>query len=101
MATRYTFQIASDAREYGWQELGITSDEALSLDELPKRVVVLGGGYIVVEFASIWSGMGSTVNLCFRTELPLRGFDDEMRALVARNLEGRGIILHPQTNLTQ
>nr|GEX40363.1 glutathione reductase, cytosolic [Tanacetum cinerariifolium] len=83
------------------QELGITSDEALSLDELPKRVVVLGGGYIAVEFASIWRGMGSTVNLCFRRELPLRGFDDEMRALVARNLEGRGIILHPQTNLTQ
>nr|XP_043609231.1 glutathione reductase, chloroplastic [Erigeron canadensis] len=83
------------------QELAITSDEALSLDELPKRVVVLGGGYIAVEFASIWRGMGSTVNLCFRRELPLRGFDDEMRALVARNLEGRGIILHPQTNLTQ
>ncbi|KAI3743125.1 hypothetical protein L1987_60828 [Smallanthus sonchifolius] len=83
------------------QELAITSDEALSLDELPKRVVVLGGGYIAVEFASIWRGMGSTVNLCFRKELPLRGFDDEMRALVARNLEGRGIILHPQTTLTQ
>ncbi|GKB80897.1 glutathione reductase, cytosolic [Tanacetum coccineum] len=72
-----------------------TLNEALSLDELPKRVVVLGGGYIAVEFASIWHGMGSTVNLCFRRELPLRGFDDEMRALVARNLEGRGIILHP------
>ncbi|KVI00426.1 FAD-dependent pyridine nucleotide-disulfide oxidoreductase [Cynara cardunculus var. scolymus] len=83
------------------QELAITSDEALSLDELPKRVVILGAGYIAVEFASIWRGMGSTVNLCFRKELPLRGFDDEMRALVARNLEGRGIILHPQTNLTQ
>ncbi|MFS7999298.1 putative glutathione-disulfide reductase [Helianthus anomalus] len=79
----------------------ITSDEALSLEELPKRVVILGGGYIAFEFASIWRGMGSTVNLCFRKELPLRGFDDEMRALVARNLEGRGIILHPQTNLTQ
>ncbi|CAI9293803.1 unnamed protein product [Lactuca saligna] len=83
------------------QELAITSDEALSLEELPKRVVILGGGYIAVEFASIWRGMGSTVNLCFRKELPLRGFDDEMRALVARNLEGRGIILHPQTNITQ
>ncbi|GJW71230.1 glutathione reductase, cytosolic [Tanacetum coccineum] len=53
------------------QELGITSDEALSLDELPKRVVVCGGGYIAIEFASIWCGMGSTVNLCFRRELPL------------------------------
>ncbi|CAN1334614.1 Glutathione reductase, cytosolic [Linum perenne] len=83
------------------QELAITSDEALSLEELPKRAVVLGGGYIAVEFASIWRGMGATVDLFFRKELPLRGFDDEMRAVVARNLEGRGINLHPQTNLTE
>ncbi|KAI6695873.1 hypothetical protein NL676_023583, partial [Syzygium grande] len=62
------------------QELGITSDEALSLEDLRKRAVVLGGGYIA---------------------LPLRGFDDEMRAVVARNLEGRGINLHPRTNLTE
>lgn len=83
------------------QELGITSDEALSLEEFPKRVVILGGGYIAVEFASIWRGMGANVNLVFRKELPLRGFDDEMRAVVARNLEGRGMNLHPRTNLTQ
>ncbi|KAI3947948.1 hypothetical protein MKW92_024889 [Papaver armeniacum] len=83
------------------KELGITSDEALSLDELPKRVVVLGGGYIAVEFASIWRGMGSAVDLFFRKELPLRGFDDEMRELVAQNLEGRGINLHPAENLTE
>ncbi|KAG2321387.1 hypothetical protein Bca52824_014600 [Brassica carinata] len=82
-------------------ELAITSDEALSLEEFPKRAVVLGGGYIAVEFASIWRGMGGTVDLFFRKELPLRGFDDEMRALVARNLEGRGVNLHPQTSLTQ
>ncbi|KAL6548532.1 hypothetical protein OROGR_008953 [Orobanche gracilis] len=83
------------------QELAITSDEALSLDELPKRAVILGGGYIAVEFASIWRGMGATVDLFFRKELPLRGFDDEMRAAVARNLEGRGINLHPRTTLTE
>ncbi|XVF38036.1 hypothetical protein REPUB_Repub20aG0063200 [Reevesia pubescens] len=83
------------------QEFGITSDEALSLEDLPKRAVVLGGGYIAVEFASIWRGLGATVDLFFRKELPLRGFDDEMRAVVARNLEGRGINLHPQTNLTE
>ncbi|KAJ4835129.1 hypothetical protein Tsubulata_028113 [Turnera subulata] len=83
------------------QELAITSDEALSLEELPKRAVVLGGGYIAVEFASIWRGMGATVDLFFRKELPLRGFDDEMRAVVAKNLEGRGIILHHGQNLTE
>ncbi|KAL1342226.1 hypothetical protein HN51_028796 [Arachis hypogaea] len=83
------------------QELGITSDEALSLEEIPKRVVVHGAGYIAVEFASIWRGMGSEVHLVYRKELPLRGFDDEMRAVVAKNLEGRGIVLHPSTNLAQ
>ncbi|WCJ24240.1 Glutathione reductase cytosolic [Euphorbia peplus] len=83
------------------QELAITSDEALSLEDVPKRVVILGGGYIAVEFASIWRGMGATVDLVFRKELPLRGFDDEMRAVVARNLEGRGINLHPRTSLSQ
>ncbi|CAL1354453.1 unnamed protein product [Linum trigynum] len=83
------------------QELAITSDEALSLEEMPKRAVVLGGGYIAVEFASIWRGMGASVDLFFRKELPLRGFDDEMRAVVARNLEGRGINMHPRTNLTE
>ncbi|KAK9726128.1 hypothetical protein RND81_05G191900 [Saponaria officinalis] len=83
------------------QEFSITSDEALSLEELPKRAVILGGGYIAVEFASIWRGMGATVDLCFRKELPLKGFDDEMRAAVARNLEGRGVNLHPRTTLTE
>lgn len=83
------------------QELAITSDEALSVEDLPKRAVILGGGYIAVEFASIWRGMGATVDLFYRKELPLRGFDDEMRAVVARNLEGRGIRLHPNTNLSQ
>lgn len=83
------------------QELAITSDEALSLDELPKRAVVLGGGYIAVEFASIWRGMGVSVDLFYRKELPLRGFDDEMRKIVANNLEGRGINLHPKTSFKE
>ncbi|CAL4885940.1 unnamed protein product [Urochloa decumbens] len=83
------------------KELAIASDEALSLEELPKRAVILGGGYIAVEFASIWRGMGAEVDLFYRRELPLRGFDDEMRAVVARNLEGRGIKLHPGTNLSE
>uniref|UniRef100_A0A7N1A517 Glutathione reductase n=1 Tax=Kalanchoe fedtschenkoi TaxID=63787 RepID=A0A7N1A517_KALFE len=83
------------------KELGISSDEALSLEDLPKRAVILGGGYIAVEFASIWRGMGAEVHLLFRKELPLRGFDGEMRAGVARNLQGRGINLHPTTNISE
>ncbi|KAG6428198.1 hypothetical protein SASPL_112449 [Salvia splendens] len=83
------------------QELGITSDEALSLEELPKHAVILGGGYIAVEFASIWRGMGAKVDLFYRKELPLRGFDNEMREVVAKNLEGRGVNLHPGTSLSE
>ncbi|KAF3792211.1 Glutathione reductase [Nymphaea thermarum] len=83
------------------KELAITSDEALSLDEVPKHAIILGAGYIAVEFASIWRGMGATVDLFYRKDLPLRGFDDEMRAVVAKNLEGRGIRLHPETNLSE
>ncbi|TVU27757.1 hypothetical protein EJB05_19257, partial [Eragrostis curvula] len=83
------------------KELAITSDEALSLEELPKRAVILGGGYIAVEFASIWRGMGAEVDLFYRKDLPLRGFDDEMRTVVASNLEGRGIRLHPATSLSE
>ncbi|MCO5557423.1 hypothetical protein L7F22_010987 [Adiantum nelumboides] len=81
------------------KELAITSDEALSLDEFPQRSVIVGGGYIAVEFAGIYNGMGSNVDLLYRKETPLRGFDDEMRSAVAKNLEGRGVTLHPNTNI--
>ncbi|KAG0576369.1 hypothetical protein M758_5G090400 [Ceratodon purpureus] len=81
------------------KELAITSDEGLSLEEFPKRVVIAGGGYIAVEFAGIYSGMGAKVDLFYRKPYPLTGFDEEMRAVVASNLEGRGIHCHPETNL--
>ncbi|EFJ37955.1 hypothetical protein SELMODRAFT_164085 [Selaginella moellendorffii] len=83
------------------KELAITSDEGLNLDELPRRCVIVGGGYIAVEFAGIYSGMGSKVELLYRKKTPLRGFDDEMRAVVARNLENRGVHLRPDTNVTK
>lgn len=83
------------------KELAITSDEALSLEEFPKRSVIVGGGYIAVEFAGIYNGMGSKVDLIYRKEAPLRGFDDEMRSIVAKNLESRGVALHPSTNVSK
>jgi len=83
------------------KELAITSDEGLSLEEFPKRVVIVGGGYIAVEFAGIYSGMGAKVDLFYRKPFPLTGFDEEMRAVVASNLEGRGVHTHPETNLTK
>lgn len=61
------------------REHAITSNEAFYLPELPKRVVVVGGGYIAVEFASIFNGLGADTTLVYRRELFLRGFDDSVR----------------------
>jgi glutathione reductase (NADPH) len=63
--------------------------------------VIIGGGYIAVEFAGIWNGLGVEVDLIYRQPQPLRGFDMEMREIVARNLTGRGVHVHPETNPTK
>ncbi|RAI45064.1 glutathione-disulfide reductase [Rhodoplanes roseus] len=69
----------------------ISSNEALHLETLPGRVLVQGGGYIAVEFASIFAGLGSKVSLVYRGENILRGFDDEVRQHLRAELEKRGI----------
>jgi glutathione reductase (NADPH) len=61
------------------REHAITSNEAFYLEELPRRVLVVGGGYIAVEFASIFHGCGADTKLLYRGELFLRGFDDSLR----------------------
>ncbi len=58
----------------------ISSNEAFHLTELPKRILIQGGGYIAVEFACIFAGLGSDVTLVYRGENILRGFDDDVRA---------------------
>ncbi|KAL3700388.1 hypothetical protein R1sor_018410 [Riccia sorocarpa] len=83
------------------KELAITSDEGLSLENFPKKVVIIGGGYIAVEFAGIYSGMGAEVHLFYRSEYPLRGFDIEARKVVASNLEARGVIVHAGSNIVK
>jgi len=75
--------------------LGITSDEALSLNKLPKKITIIGSGYIAVEFAGIFKGFGADVDLMFRQPLPLRGFDEDVRSTVNSNLKARGINLLP------
>jgi len=72
-------------------ELAIVSDDAFHLERRPERVCVVGGGYIGVEFAGIFAGLGSTVDLVFRQGLPLRGFDGELRQALMEQFEGRGI----------
>jgi glutathione reductase (NADPH) len=75
----------------------IISDDAFFLPERPRRVMLLGGGYIAVEFAGIFAGLGSEVDLVFRGPLPLRGFDEDLRTGLAEALEAEGIRLHRKT----
>lgn len=75
--------------------LGITSDQAFHLPALPRRVLMVGGGYIAVEFAGLFRGLGAEVDLVFRQHLPLRGFDLELREDLAAAMTAQGIRLHP------
>ncbi len=75
------------------RELAITSNEAFHLKELPRRVLVTGGGYIAVEFAGIFAGLGARVTLGYRGEMFLRGFDDDVRGALAAEMKKRGIEL--------
>jgi glutathione reductase (NADPH) len=69
----------------------ISSNEAFHLPKLPKRILIQGGGYIAVEFAGIFNGFGSEVTLVYRGENFLRGFDDDLRAHLRKEMERRGI----------
>ena len=69
----------------------ITSDEAFHLPALPKRIAIMGGGYIAIEFAHIFAGLGSQVTLIHREPLVLRGFDPDVRTAVTENLRAHGI----------
>lgn len=76
-------------------ELGIVSDQAFSLPALPKRVLMVGGGYISIEFAGIFHGLGAEVDVVYRQPLPLRGFDEEIRQALADSMAADGVRLHP------
>jgi glutathione reductase (NADPH) len=72
-------------------EAAMTSNEILDLREVPESLLVIGGGYIAVEFASILAGFGCRVTLACRAPYPLRGFDDELRGRLALAFTERGI----------
>ncbi len=74
-------------------EYAITSNEAFYLPSLPERVIVAGGGYIGVEFAGIFHGLGAQTTQIYRGELFLRGFDDDIRKTLADEMRKRGIDL--------
>src|ERR1700749_4944890 len=69
----------------------ISSNEAFHLKELPKRVVIQGGGYIALEFAGIFAGFGSDVTVIYRGDNILRGFDEDVRMHVRAEMEKQGI----------
>ncbi|RQS56694.1 glutathione-disulfide reductase [Burkholderia sp. Bp8986] len=75
-------------------EHAITSREALSLPACPKRIAVVGGGYIAVEFAGIFNGFGSQVDLFYRGEKILRGFDDDVRQFLTDEMTKQGVAIH-------
>ena len=75
-------------------EHAISSNEAFHLTELPKRIVIQGGGYIAVEFACIFAGLGSDVTLVYRGENILRGFDDDVREHLRNEMRRRGITVN-------
>jgi glutathione reductase (NADPH) len=81
-------------------ELGITSNEAFLLPELPRRVLILGGGYIALEFANIFAGLGSEVRIVHRGDRMLRGFDDDLRAHMHIESERLGIKLTMKTTIS-
>ncbi len=90
--------IATGARpNYGLdipgRHLAITSNEALHLERFPASIVVQGGGYIALEFASLFAGLGAKVTLVHRGDGLLRGFDEEIRTLIAGELAAAGITL--------
>ena len=81
-------------------ELAITSDEAFHLEDLPGRVIVVGGGFIACEFASIFNGMGSDVVQIYRGDQILRGFDQDVRDTLAKEMRKKGIDLQLESNIS-
>ena len=80
-------------------EHAITSNEAFHLEALPDRIVIVGGGYIAVEFASIFSGLGVAVSLLYRGPLFLRGFDQDLRQGLLEEMRKGGIDVQLNTDV--
>ena len=80
-------------------QLGIVSDDIFHLEQLPKSILIVGGGYIACEFACILHGLGVEVTQFYRGAQILRGFDDEPRGLIAEAMRARGIKLQTGTNI--
>jgi glutathione reductase (NADPH) len=87
--------------EFPGCEHAINSNQAFFLEQLPKRVLVVGGGYIAVEFASIFNGLGADTSLLYRGELFLRGFDGAVRRHLREELSKRGLDLQFNSDISR
>ena len=77
-------------------EFAITSNEIFDLPEFPRRLLIVGGGYIAVEFASIFARLGAEVTVAFRSDQVLNGFDQDMRDALTQSLTDAGVTLLPR-----
>jgi len=82
-------------------ELAITSNEAFDLERLPARIVIVGGGYIAVEFAGIFSGLGVETVLVYRGDQILRGFDDDIRNHLAAEMAKKGVEIRTRSDVVR
>ena len=85
----------------GLHSNAIDSDEAMELEELPKKIVIYGSGYIAVEFAGIFNSLGSEVHLVYRAEKLLKGFDEDIREKFEHEVTTQGIKLYPNCLVTK
>jgi glutathione reductase (NADPH) len=83
------------------KELAVTSNEAFHLSELPRRIAIVGGGFIAVEFAGIFNGLGCEVELVLRRDRVLRGFDEECRTAVHDGLKDAGVRMRTEIEVSR
>jgi glutathione reductase (NADPH) len=81
------------------KEFAVTSNEMFALEKLPKRMLIVGGGYIAAEFAGIMQGLGVATTICYRGEKLLRGFDEDIREFAAQEMHKKGIGLLLNTQI--
>lgn len=87
--------------EFPGSEHVISSNEVFDLDSFPQRVIVVGGGYIAVEFAGIFAGLGARTELVYRGDMILRGFDQEIREFAQQEIAKKGVALNLNTNIVR
>ncbi|MBT2787920.1 MULTISPECIES: glutathione-disulfide reductase [unclassified Halomonas] len=85
--------------DFPGNEHALDSNQIFDLDTFPKRFLVLGGGYIAVEFSSIFNGLGSETHLIYRGDMFLKGFDQQVREFTCAEMQRKGVNIHFNTNI--